>query len=127
MIDEFFRTARERHRIYLRRQEGRRRPWTRDEIMHTYKFTNVFRELDRTTVWLRKNAREEMRSRPEVLLAVVLFRWFNRTTTGEAIFLQKEIGGVPPGRGSCAMEMERTLFTRCARSVARGHTLPART
>ena len=48
----------------------------------------MFRENDTTTIWLREHVREPLRSRPEVLLAVVLYRWFNRITTGEAIFQQ---------------------------------------
>lgn len=84
----FFAFARERHRIYLNRQQGLPRPWTTDQILARYRFTNVFRELDATTVWFRENVREPMRDRPEVLLATVLFRWFNRISVGEAIFNQ---------------------------------------
>jgi hypothetical protein len=87
-MDEFFKFARERHSIYLRRRRGDPYPWTKDRVLQTGRFTNVFRELDRTTAWFRENVREPLRSQPEVLLATVVFRWFNRTTTGEAIFLQ---------------------------------------
>lgn len=83
--DAFFAFARERHSIYLRRQAGQARPWTTDPILQKYSFTNVFRELDRTTVWWRAVS-DTMRDKPEVLLATVLFRWFNRISTGEAIF-----------------------------------------
>lgn len=88
MVAEFFATARERHSIYLRRAAGQPRPWTQDPVMHEYRITNVFRELDRTTQWFRKHVRGPLRGRPEVLLATVVFRWFNRVTTGEAIFCQ---------------------------------------
>ena len=84
----FFMFARERHNIYLRRQQGLPRPWTDDHILNTCRFTNVYRELDKTTVWFRERVREPLRSKPEVLLATVLFRWFNRILTGEALFLQ---------------------------------------
>jgi len=47
--------------------------------------------LDRTTIWLRENVRERLRSSPDVLLATVLFRWINRITTGEAIFCQASL------------------------------------
>lgn len=87
----FFAFARERHSIYLRRQAGQPWPWTDDPILRQYRFTCVFRELDRTTQWFRTNVREELRDKPEVLLATVLFRWFNRITTGEAIFKQQEL------------------------------------
>lgn len=85
----FFAFARERHNIYLRRVAGEPRPWTDDVILQRGRFTNVYRELDKTTVWFKKHVREPLRSKPEVLLATVLFRWFNRITTGEALFIQR--------------------------------------
>lgn len=93
MVAEFFATARERHSIYLRRAAGQPRPWTEDPVMHTYRITNVFRELDKTTRWFRENVRDPLRDRPEVLLATVVFRWFNRVETGEAIFCQRNLLG----------------------------------
>lgn len=86
-VDDFFAFARKRHAIYLARKAGKpRSEWTDDPILQNYRFTNVFRELDRTTIWFRENVREPMRSDPEVLLATVVFRWFNRIETGEIIF-----------------------------------------
>lgn len=83
----FFAFARERHSIHLRRRAGQPWPWTDDHVLRKYSFTNVFRELDKTTVWWRAVS-DTIRDKPEVLLATVLFRWFNRITTGEAIFKQ---------------------------------------
>lgn len=81
--------ARERHLIHLRRQAGvPRSQWTQDPILQQYRFCNVYRELDRTTIWLRENVRERLASSPDLLLATVIFRWFNRITSGEAIFQQ---------------------------------------
>lgn len=91
----FLEFARERHRIYSRRQHGQTAPWTEDPILQKFRFTNVFRELDATTIWFRENVRDPMRDQPEVLLATVLFRWFNRITTGEAIFCQSNLLGYP--------------------------------
>lgn len=45
----------ERHDIYLRRQAGQPWPWTEDPILQKHKFACVFRELDKTTAWMRKN------------------------------------------------------------------------
>lgn len=89
MTSEFFATARERHSIFLRRKNGMARPWTADPVMQTYRITNVFRELDKTTQWFRQHVRDPLRDKPEVLLATVIFRWFNRIATGEAIFCQR--------------------------------------
>lgn len=87
--DAFFAYARERHSTYLRRRSGRpRSEWTSDPILRQYRFCNVFRELDRTTIWFRENVRDRLRDQPDVLLATVLFRWFNRIVSGEAVFQQ---------------------------------------
>lgn len=95
---DFFAFARKRHQIYLDRFSGKPKPWTDDPILQMYSFTNVFRELDKTTIWFRKNVREKYDGKPEVLLATMVFRWFNRITTGEAIFSQE--GLLHPGMGN---------------------------
>lgn len=46
---------RERHAIYHKRRSGAPWPWTDDPILQTYRFTNVYRELDRVTVWMRRH------------------------------------------------------------------------
>lgn len=90
-IAGFFRYARSRHQVYLNRRDGHSRPWTKDPILQTYRFTNVFRELDKTTVWFRKNVRDPMRCTEEVLLATVVFRLLNRIEVGEAIWCQSDL------------------------------------
>jgi hypothetical protein len=92
MVSRFFALARERHSVHLRRVSGASRPWTDDVIFRQYKFTQVFRELDKTTAWFRQAVRDPMRADPRVLLATVVFRWLNRVSTGEAIFLQGHLG-----------------------------------
>lgn len=85
----FFEYAREREAIRIRREtEGRPRPWSEDPIFQRYRFCNVYREDDATTRWFRQWVRDPLSEKPEVLLATTLFRWFNRTTTGDAIFRQ---------------------------------------
>lgn len=89
--EAFFEFARKRHQIYLDRKAGRPPPWTDDPILDKYRFTNVFRELDRVTVWFRENVRDGLADKPEAILATLVFRMFNRITTGEAIFLQRDL------------------------------------
>jgi hypothetical protein len=102
--DKFFATARERYKIKLRRESGAPPPWTNDTHFQTWRFTNVHREDDRTTVWLRENIRgplsEKISKNPYVTIqdsidctfdmvklleGVLIFRWFNRISTGEII------------------------------------------
>jgi hypothetical protein len=68
----------ERHSIYLRRASGLPAPWTEDPILSQYKFCNIFRELDRTTVWIRKHVREPFADHEHLWFMVVLARFFNR-------------------------------------------------
>ena len=89
-VREFFSYARKRHSAYLRRQLGHPPPWTDDPVIANYRFTNIYRETDRTTIWYRENVREWYDETPDVLLATVLFRWFNKIETGAAIFREDD-------------------------------------
>lgn len=91
MTEAFFKYAIERHRIYMARAAGVPKPWTDDPVLQTSRFTNVYRELDRTTVWFREHVRDRLKDLPEVLLATVVFRWFNREVTGEALFCDPDL------------------------------------
>jgi len=90
----FFDFAKERHKIYLRRYEQNLPPpWTEDPILHKYRFTNVYRELDNVTLWFAKNARHRYEGdHIATMMATVVFRLFNRNITGEAIFNQQVFG-----------------------------------
>jgi hypothetical protein len=68
----------ERHAIYLRRASGLPAPWTDDPILRKGKFANIFRELDRTTVWIREHIREPFAEHPNLWFMIVLARFFNR-------------------------------------------------
>lgn len=84
-LERFFAPARERYNILLRRQRGEPKPWTQDPVFQSWRFCNVFREDDRTTVWFRENIREPLRDNPSVMLATIAFRAFNRIETGEVL------------------------------------------
>jgi hypothetical protein len=84
-VEKFFNFLNERHLIYLRKTRKEEFPWTTDPILQRYKFTNVFRENDRTTVWFREHVRENMRDDIDVALATVIFRWFNLIETGQLL------------------------------------------
>lgn len=90
-VNTFFADARERHAVYLRRKAGNPRPWTKDPVMRQYRITNVFRELDKTTTYLRNNIRDPLRDHPLVLPAVSLARWFNYIPSMETLFLQPSL------------------------------------
>ena len=83
--DKFFQYAAERYRIYLRRQAGEPSPWTEDPILHKYRFTNIFRESDRVTIWFDENVRSDTWSIPDYVFLAVAFRWFNRPETWQTL------------------------------------------
>lgn len=74
---------RKRHDIYLARKQMPSRPetWTKDPILRTYKFTNVYRELDRVTVWVRKHIREPYAEHPYLWFMLCIARQINHTDT----------------------------------------------
>lgn len=74
----------ERHAIWKRRAAGKPWPWTEDEILRTYKFTNVFRELDRVTLELHKRV-DKLPAAAMKLYHIVAFRAFNRPETYDAL------------------------------------------
>jgi len=93
---EFFATARERYNIKLRRDAGQPWPWTEDIHFRTWSFTNVHRENDKTTQWFRNNIRQPLsnfiidapisnNTRLKLVESTMIFRWFNRISTGEII------------------------------------------
>ena len=73
----------ERHRIYLAKAAGAPPPWTRDRSLQTYRFCNVFRELDKVTVWLRERWREPFAKNEHLWIAMCLARQINWPETLE--------------------------------------------
>lgn len=73
----------ERHKVYKRKEAGKPKPWTDDEILQSYFFTCPYRENDKTTAWFRETVRESLKTSHRVLMATIIFRWFNRIETGK--------------------------------------------
>lgn len=107
--EAFFKFARDRHSIYLHRRDGFPAPWTQDPVLQQVRFTNVFRELDRTTIWFRQNIRDPLRRDRWVVPATIIFRWFNRIETGQ-VLLDSAIG-LLSGRFDLEQAEERVRHT----------------
>ena len=84
-LTRFFYWMHERHAIYLKRKAGLSWPWSDDPILQTFKFTNVFRELDAGTVWCRENIRGPYTDHPELFFNIAVYRRHNLIATGEAL------------------------------------------
>jgi len=85
MVYRYFQFIIERHAVYVRRQRGDPWPWTDDEILKTYKFTNIFRELDTGTIFCRKAIREPYADHPELFFNIATYRLYNYIDTYRAI------------------------------------------
>ena len=93
--NKFFAYARERYRIKLKRDAGQSWPWTTDPHLREWRFTNIFREDDRTTQWFKENVREPLSkrfledptelNRNHIVESTIIFRWINRIQSGEEI------------------------------------------
>lgn len=82
LFETFWRFAAERHRIFTMRLRGLQPPWTDDEILGSYRFTNTFRASDRVSQYLIRNVtyRGDPSAR-EVFFRTILFKLFNRIET----------------------------------------------
>lgn len=85
ILDRYFQTANERHRIYLKRQADQPWPWTDDSIFKMYKFTNVYRQLDAGTIWLTDNWLRPYADHPMLFFNICLYRQFNWIPTAQAL------------------------------------------
>lgn len=67
----------ERESIRKKKEAGKPKPWTDDEILQKYKFCNVRRMDDRVSRWLLKNWYEPHFDHKNMVLACVMARLFN--------------------------------------------------
>lgn len=101
-LAKFFYWMNERHNIYLARKAGKLHPWTKDKILRDYKFTNVFRQLDRVTQeWTQRFitllGRGEKLQRGDLLFHCIMFRIFNWPETYDALFYNMRTYDSSPG------------------------------
>lgn len=86
-VARFFWFINERHAIYLRRKAMDEFPWTDDPYLRTYKFTNVFRELDTGTIYCKEAIRDPLVNAPADILFfnVAMYRRHNLIATHKAL------------------------------------------
>jgi hypothetical protein len=73
----------------MRRVTGQPPPWTEDPVLQTYKFTNVYRASDRTSQYLIRHVLYEgPQGAEEIVFRTLLFKFFNRISTWEALTAQ---------------------------------------
>ena len=89
----YFYFIQERMNIFWNKYEENY-PLTRDPTLQSYKFTNVYRAMDRVSQYLIKNViySDEKFSDKDVLFRIIVFKIFNKPETWE--YLESEIGEI---------------------------------
>lgn len=76
-LDRFLYWIEERESVRLRKDDGKPRPWTDDEVIGTYRFCNVRRMDDRVSRWLLNNWYLPNKNHSNMVVAVSVARHFN--------------------------------------------------
>jgi thymidylate kinase len=86
VFNTFWYFAAERQNIFFKKLHGSLPPWTKDNILTKYKFTNAYRASDRVSQYLIKNViyRGDQSSR-EVFFRILLFKIFNKIETWQLL------------------------------------------
>ncbi|WP_282636841.1 nucleotide kinase domain-containing protein, partial [Sphingobacterium thalpophilum] len=82
-----------RQDVFLKRINNAEYPWSDDDIINNYKFTNVYRATDRVSQFLIRNIiYKGNQESDELLFRIILFKIFNRISTWE--FLKEQLGEI---------------------------------
>ena len=94
VYDTYWKFAVRRQDIFYNRMEGKAFPWTDDNILKTYKFTNAYRASDRVSQYLIKNViyKEGNYTPEDKCFRILLFKLFNRIETWE--YLESSLGEI---------------------------------
>lgn len=85
VLASYWKLAAERQRVYHARLAGEPEPWTHDEIVSHYRFTNAYRAADRVSQDLIHVIYTGSQDPDDVLLRILLYRFFNKPETWQAI------------------------------------------
>lgn len=86
VYDTFWKFAFERQKILARRLRGDLPPWSDDNILSQYRFTNAYRASDRVSQYLIRNVIYKAGFAPrDTLFRILIFKFFNRIETWELL------------------------------------------
>lgn len=80
-LNLFFKTAYERHRIYVLKKHGCPKPWTEDKIFQNYRFCCTFRHLDKTSQWINHKLIHPNYANPNLWRIIIIARFISRIST----------------------------------------------
>lgn len=76
-VAQLTRFVAERESVRVRRAQGDPPPWTEVTILQQYRFTNIRREDDAVTIWIRDNWRTPHRADPDLWFGMTVVRFIN--------------------------------------------------
>src|ERR1700747_1279568 len=84
-VEKFFNFINERHNIFLSRFDNYEQIYSFDPYITQFHYTNVYRELDRGTVWYIMNIAKRGHDGMGKFFDSLIYRIFNKIETYEAI------------------------------------------
>jgi len=85
VLQSYWVFATERQRVYHSRLAGDPGPWTDDPVISRFRFTNPYRASDRVSQDLIRVAYSGSQNPEDLVLRVLLFRFFNKPSTWQAL------------------------------------------
>lgn len=87
VFDTYWEFAAKRQEVFFNRMAGEESPWTNDNIIQKYKFTNAYRASDRVSQYLIRNViyENEQYSPEDVCFRILFFKLFNKIETWKYI------------------------------------------
>lgn len=93
VYDTYWNFIAKRQDVFYKRLTKIEYPWSEDNILNNYKFTNVYRATDRVSQYLINNIiYKGSQDIEEIFFRIILFKIFNRISTWE--FLEHELGDI---------------------------------
>ena len=94
IFDTYWKFAVERQNIFFKRLESPQDyPWTKDDVLRNYKFTNAYRASDRVSQYLISDVIQKGgQKNDEVFFRIILFKLFNKIETWQ--YLNDKIGEI---------------------------------
>ena len=107
VYDLYWYFAAERQKVFEARAAGLCQPWTKDPILQTYKFCNVFRAADRVSQYLIRDVVYDVGpcTLADRLFQIVAFRFFSKSKTWDS--LRARLGHQPT-----LADLKNGAFTR---------------
>lgn len=119
-LDMFWKMIYVRHLIWYKRFVLKQpAPWTKNQIFLDYKFTNMYRELDRGTIYLLDHIVNNQRDPVEQVFNIILYRMFNRIATYDHIGFQS----IYNGPGGVTWPAFRSTFDKLRKYAEAGNPL----